>query len=199
MMSSIGACLSALREGRLLALPTDTYYALACDPLNSAAMSRLRALKRPSAHRPWPLLVDRQVDLAALGCVVTELARRLICAFWPGQVTVVVPCSGALSLAVGRKGDGAVGFRSPAGPPFLAELLHTWRGPITGTSANLSGQAPATTPADFDPSLGEAVACVVTAVCPGGAASTVVDATGTVTGIIREGVVPASEIIGVLS
>ena len=149
-MLHTAACLTSLRRGQLVALPTDTYYALACDPLNPGAMSKLNELKQPPAGRPWPLLVSAEQDLSKLGCVITDIGARLIEVFWPGQVTLVLPCSGPLSDVAGRTEDGAVGFRVPAGPMDLIKILHDWGAPITGTSANVTGSPPATTQADVD-------------------------------------------------
>jgi L-threonylcarbamoyladenylate synthase len=198
-MHHTAACLSSLRRGQLVALPTDTFYALACDPLNPAAMSKLHILKHSPAGRPWPLLVSADLDLPEQGCVVTEMGARLIRHFWPGQVTIVLPCTGPLAMAAGRTKDGAVGLRAPAGPAALLEILSEWRAPLTGTSANVSGRPPAATHTEVEDSFGDAVGCIVSGHCPGGTASTVVDATGTVPEIIRVGAVTTFAIMARLS
>jgi tRNA threonylcarbamoyl adenosine modification protein (Sua5/YciO/YrdC/YwlC family) len=162
-------------------------------------MSKLNELKQPPAGRPWPLLVSAEQDLSKLGCVITDIGARLIEVFWPGQVTLVLPCSGPLSDVAGRTEDGAVGFRVPAGPMDLIKILHDWGAPITGTSANVTGSPPATTQADVEGYFGDAVECIVPGRCPGGVASTVVDVTGSVPDIIREGAVPTASILDVLS
>jgi len=198
-MHHTAACLTSIRRGQLVALPTDTYYALACDPLNHSAMSKLRDLKQPPDDRPWPLLVPAELDLEKLGFVVTAMGARLIQYFWPGQVTLVLPCTGPLSVVAGRTEDGAVALRVPAGPTALNEILRDWSAPITGTSANVSGKPPAATQAEVVAYFGDALDCIVPGRCPGGAASTVVDVTGETPGIIREGAVSTSAIMDVLS
>jgi L-threonylcarbamoyladenylate synthase len=182
-----------------VALPTDTFFALACDPLNPAAMAMLCHIKQPLRGRPWPRLVSTGIELTQLGCTVTDMGEELIRHFWPGQVTIVLPCTGPLSLAAGRADDGAVGLRAPSGPKVLLEILDEWRGAVTGTSANKSGEPPAASEAEVADYFGETVDFIVPGRCPGGVVSTVVDATGSVPVIIREGAVPTTVIMDSLS
>ncbi|MFQ5892720.1 MAG: L-threonylcarbamoyladenylate synthase [Nitrospinota bacterium] len=184
----IEACLERLRRGDLLAGPTDTTYGLFCDPFRPEALARLAALKGRPAGKPIPLLVADRRQAARLTTTVPPLADRLMDAFWPGGLTIVVPASPPVPEPV-TGGTGTVGLRQPASP-YLVRLMGAYGGPLTGTSANRSGRSPATTAAEVLAALGDEVDAVI----DGGVAdrregSTVVVVTADGFSVVREGVV----------
>lgn len=181
-------CIRALESGRVVAFATDTFYALACDPYNLKALNQLRALKGRSASRPLPLLIAQDYDWQELGCEHTGLTRTLARLFWPGKLTMIVPCHSDLAARVGREGDDLLGLRVPGGD-WLQELLSQWGGPVVGTSANLSGQPPARSCDEAREYFGNKVFYVDGGMAPGGAPSTVVQLVKGGLRVIREGAV----------
>ena len=174
-MSEADSCVRALRRGGVVAVPTDTLYGLLADPHSAPAMATLRRLKQVTGPRPWPLLIPAGFDLSRLGCTLSDSGRRLAARFWPGKITLIVPCTSPLAQVVGRPKDGAVGLRVPGGPPELAELLMQWDGPLTGTSANPQGCPPALDSDGVHRYFPDLLAHVVPGRSGGGAPSTVVD------------------------
>jgi L-threonylcarbamoyladenylate synthase len=176
-----------------VAFPTDTFFALSCDPFDAQALSLLRRLKGIGHDRPLPLLIPAIFDVSTLGCEFNGLASELAERFWPGKLTLIVPCKGALAEAVGRPNDGAIGLRIPAGA-WLQHLLSSWSGPLVGTSANPTGRPPAVSPAQIHDYFGRQLGWASDQSAPGGEPSTVVDVTSGEIHIEREGAVPVSDL-----
>lgn len=184
----IEACLERLRRGELLAGPTDTTYGLFCDPFLPEGLDRIAALKGRDKDRPIPLLVADRLQAARLAETIPPLAARLMEAFWPGGLTIVVPASSDLPKPV-TGGTGTVGLRQPDSP-YLLGLMEALGGPLTGTSANRTGMAPSASAAEVLSSLGNDVDAIV----DGGVAdkregSTVVEVSAEGLFVLREGVV----------
>jgi len=180
---------SVLEAGEVIALPTETFYGLAVDAFQSAAVRRLNVLKRKPADSPSLLLVSstEQVDQVARN--LPETFHTLAGAFWPGPLTLVVSAADRLPREV-TGGRGTVGVRVPGLglPRRLAGVLGR---PITGVSANLHGEAPCRTPAEVVRALPEGIAMILDGgPAPGGAASTVLDLSGETARIVRAGAVP---------
>jgi len=187
-----------LRGGGLVAFPTDTLYGLAAVASNDAAVERLFAAKRRSRDRPLPILIASVADIDAVATHVSTAARRLMEAFWPGGLTLVLPRRpGFRSLALA--GGETVALRVPAHPVAL-ELLRRVGEPLTGTSANLSGRPGPRSAEEVRRHLGDRVDLVVDAgPSPGGVESTVVDCTVDPPRVLREGAVPAERVAAALS
>ena len=185
-----------LREGGVVAFPTDTLYGLGADVFNASALQRVFDIKGRPAELALPVLVADwpQVEVVAVG--LTEAARRLAAAFWPGSLTLVLPKSPSLSLLV-TGGRDTVAVRMPDHPVPLTLAAQLGR-PITGTSANRSGEADLKTLAAVQATLGGSVDCIVdVGPPPQGTPSTVVDLTGDVPALIREGAIPFAEVLRV--
>lgn len=160
------------------------------------AVERVFRLKRRSPTQPLPLLLaDReQIEMAVAS--VPPLATRLMDAFWPGALTLVLPRSPLVPASVCGGGQG-VGVRVPDHPVPRA-LARGLGVPIVGTSANISGQPSPRTAAEVREQLGEGVDFIIDGgPCPGGVESTVVDLTGEPR-LLREGAIPRPEIERVL-
>jgi tRNA threonylcarbamoyl adenosine modification protein (Sua5/YciO/YrdC/YwlC family) len=111
----------------------------------TAAVERLRRWKGREAGRPLPVLVDDESALERLGIELSPALRRLIDAFWPGPLTLVLACPESFAPGVARE-DGAVGFRCSSHPLAAALASRAAReeiGPLTATSLNRSGEPPA--------------------------------------------------------
>lgn len=174
-----------LRGGGLVAYPTDTVYGLAALPTDGAAVRRLFEAKGRAPDQATPLLIAWAEQLPIVATEVPASAWLLIEAFWPGALTIVLPKAQTFrSVAVGE----TVGVRVPD-HPTPRELARMLGGPITGTSANLSGPNPEPLTADDVRSqLGDVVDLVIDGGrCAGGRPSTVVDCTVAPPRILREG------------
>ncbi|MGH7934014.1 MAG: L-threonylcarbamoyladenylate synthase [Candidatus Binataceae bacterium] len=140
---SIAEAVEALRAGEPVVYPTETFYGVGADALSPAALERLFALKRREAGKPVALIAA-DIEMAfALAREIPDAARRLAEAFWPGPLTLVMPPRAGLPEPLAGP-DGGVGVRVSS-HPVARELAARLGRPITATSANLSGDPPATT------------------------------------------------------
>jgi L-threonylcarbamoyladenylate synthase len=180
-----------LRRGGLVAYPTDTVYGLAALPTDDQAVASLFKAKKRPPERAVPLLIASQAELAQVAADVPEVAQRLIEAFWPGALTIVLRRAPAFrSPSIGE----TVAVRVPD-HPTPRELARLLGAPITGTSANVSGGPEPLTADDVRSHLGDAVDLVIDGGrCPGGRPSTVVDCTMEPPRILREGAIGREEL-----
>ena len=194
--ADIAAAAAVLQAGGLVALPTETVYGLGADATNDRAVAGIFAAKgRPQFN---PLIVHvPDLDTAARYAEVTEIARVLAAAFWPGPLTLVVPVrDGTLSPLV-TAGLPTVAIRVPAGTA-AQELLGAFDGPIAAPSANPSGRVSATTAAHVLDGLSGKIDAVIDAgPCPVGVESTIIGCWD-VARMLRPGGVPAEAIEDVL-
>lgn len=189
----VEAAAELLREGGVLALPTETFYALAADAFNRAALVRLNALKKKPVGSPILLLLADRSQVAQVSRDLPEAFATLAGRFWPGPLTLVVP--GRSDLPGEILGEhGTVGIRVPG--LALARLLAASLGrPITGVSANLHDRPPCRTAHEVVQTFDAGVDLVLDGgPSPGGAPSTVVDLTAPHPRILRQGAVPASSL-----
>jgi tRNA threonylcarbamoyl adenosine modification protein (Sua5/YciO/YrdC/YwlC family) len=184
---------SALASGRIVAYPTDTFYGLAVDPRNAAAVDRLISVKGRSADRAFPLIaadVPQIVDhIGALPVAALRLAER----FWPGPLTLVVRAPGSFAPAVYGESHG-VAVRVPD-HAVAREVARVARHPITATSANRSGQPPAATARAVLDALEEIDLVLDGGPTVGGEPSTIVDLTGNRARLLRAGAVPWERVL----
>jgi L-threonylcarbamoyladenylate synthase len=194
--ADLAPALSVLRSGGVVAFPTDTFYGLAADPTQPAAVERVFAIKGRAAGEALPLVA---VSIEAveqfcgpIGAAGARLARH----FWPGPLALLLDAPAAVVPAV-HAATGAVAIRVP-GHPVARALTEAFGRPLTATSANRSGQRPAADAAalaDLDPSL----FVVDAGVTAGGAPSTIVDARVSPPRLVREGAVPWNRVLTFLS
>jgi L-threonylcarbamoyladenylate synthase len=182
-----------IRTGGVIAMPTDTFYGLAADPFDAAAVRRLFEVKERDAGRALPLIAADAAQIAENLGRLTPLAARLAGRFWPGPLTLIVEGPAALRREV-TGGTGRVGVRVPANGVARAVCAAAGR-PVTATSANLSG-APATAePEVVERTLGDRIDLLLdTGATPGGRPSTIVDATEAEPRLVRAGVIAWDEI-----
>jgi len=182
-----------LLRGTVVAFPTDTFYGLGADPFNLAAVSEIFRIKRRTAERPIPLLVDSIEQAVGLADHPPKLFFTLAQKFWPGPLTLVVPAAGPIPLKV-TANTGKVGLRWPLAP-FVVALIAAVGRPITGTSANLSDMESCSTADEVDCQIGDVVPLILDGgLTRGGLASTVVELTGETGRIVRPGAIPESEL-----
>lgn len=186
-----------IRRGGLVIIPTRGLYGIAADILNPAAVARVFALKGRHAGKPLLALINHRDMLTMLVKSIPPRAERLMQQFWPGQVTIVLNAVPGLPEGMCSE-DGNIGVRWVAHP--VADALVTAVGrPITGTSANLSGDKGAATIDEIPRQVFDSVDMVLDAgELAGGPGSTVVDVTGESPLVLRQGAVPADTITAAL-
>jgi L-threonylcarbamoyladenylate synthase len=190
----IGEAVKALQRGGVVVYPTETFYGLGVDPRSTSAVNALFQLKRRRPDQPLPLIAADNGQIRDHVGTLTPLASRLASRGWPGPLTLVIPASSQLCEDV-HLSTGKIAVRIPA--DAVARALAKSAGhAITSTSANISGESPASTPDDAVRSLGERVDVLIDAgPTPGGLPSTIVDATGDVPVLVRQGVVPWERVL----
>lgn len=183
---------AAARAGNLVVIPTDTVYGIGADAFNSPAVAALLAAKGRGRDMPVPVLVGSWSTIDGLALSVSDDARRLIEAFWPGGLSLVIKQAPSLAWDLGDTG-GSVMVRMPMHPVAL-DLLRVV-GPMAVSSANRSGQPPATTASAAKEQLGTDVAVYLDGgAAPVGVPSTIVDLTGAAPRVLREGAVGLDKI-----
>lgn len=184
----------AVSAGELLVLPTDTVYGIGADPFSAEAVDKLLTAKGRGRDKPSPVLVASEEEAARLATDIPAAARALIRAYWPGALTIVLPARPEIGWDLGET-NGTVALRMPD-DPFTLELLRTI-GPLAVSSANLTAQHPANTIDDAQEQLGEKVAVYLDGgTSRGGEPSTIV-IVGETLQVVREGAIPASEVLRV--
>jgi len=182
-----------LARGSVIGIPTDTLYGLAADPFNLAAVDEIYRVKGRPETRALPILVNSQEQAMMLARETPRNFTRLAEQFWPGALTLVVDASHRLPLKV-TAGTGRIALRWPRSE-VVTQLIDEFDGPITGTSANVSGFAPCSNAGQVMKQLGERLPLVLDAGDTGVAlASTVVELHGEAWKILREGAIPVAEI-----
>ena len=186
--------ITALRNGGVVAFPTETFYGLAVDPRLIFAVTKLFALKRRPADRPIPLIASNVQQVIEQVGTITPLAKRLASRGWPGPLTLLIPASAHLSPDV-HLSTGRAAVRVPADSIARALAEHAGHA-ITSTSANLSGQSAPSSPDAVVASFGDGIDVLIDAgPTPGGLPSTIVDATGSEAVLVRAGAIPWDRVL----
>ena len=193
----IQEAVTALGNGELAVVPTDTVYGVAADAFKPDAVAALLAAKGRGRQMPPPVLVGSRRAAFALVEDVTTSASDLIDEFWPGGLTLVFRSSRTLAWDLGDT-RGTVAVRMPLHPVTLDLLKES--GPLAVSSANISGSPPATTAADAESQLGEAISVYLDGgPCSGEIPSTIVDVTGPVPKLLRSGAVTVKRLRNVVA
>jgi L-threonylcarbamoyladenylate synthase len=192
-LSALSRIARILKSGEVIAYPTETFYGLGADAYNPAAVDRIFDIKGRDQKNPIPLIIGSMEMLAGLVLDVPQNAARLIEKFWPGPLTLVFAAAASVNPAL-TGGTGKIGIRL-SGNPVARRLSELIAGPLTATSANLSGAAECVSAAEVVRGLGERIGTVVDGGdAPGGKGSTVIDITVEPPRIFRHGAVPAEAI-----
>jgi tRNA threonylcarbamoyl adenosine modification protein (Sua5/YciO/YrdC/YwlC family) len=183
---------ATIRRGELVVVPTDTVYGVAADAFNAGAVNLLLAAKGRGRDMPVPVLVSSRAMLDAVVSEVPEAAGLLVETFWPGALTLVLRETPHLAWDLGEA-RGTVAVRMPDHP--LATALIEQTGPLAVSSANRSGQPPATTAMEARLQLGASVSVYLDG-GPGGAPvpSSIVDFTGEAPRLLRAGALDADKL-----
>lgn len=192
---AVAAAASALREGDIVGIPTDTVYGLAADPWHSGAADRLFLLKGRPRTVELPVLVASEEQALELTTCVPDSARRLMERFWPGALTIVLPRRPEVAADLGED-DATIGVRCPGHP--VPRALCQLAGPVATTSANRHGEPPLTNAQSLASAL-PGVALVLDAGPCDGEPSTVIDSTGEIPKLLRAGAIAWDAIVAVAS
>jgi L-threonylcarbamoyladenylate synthase len=184
---------SFLSRGSVIAIPTDTFYGLAADPFNLAAIDEIYRVKGRPETRALPVLVRSLEQAMTLAREVPQNFLKLAQEFWPGALTLVVEAATRLPLKV-TANTGKVALRWPKSE-VARELIAEFDGPITGTSANISGFPSCANAEQVMKQLGNRVPLVLDGGDNGAAlGSTIVDLHGGGWKVVREGAIPVAQI-----
>jgi tRNA threonylcarbamoyl adenosine modification protein (Sua5/YciO/YrdC/YwlC family) len=187
---------SCLRKGGVVALPTDTFYGLAVDPVNLAAVEQIYQIKTRQKHKPLSLLIASVAQAYELardtGTEFDKLAER----FWPGPLTLIVRAGTKLPLrSTANTGNVALRVPDAAIPRAVVEKFGL---PVTATSANLHRAPECTNAASVRDQIGDRVPLIIDGGPTGRAQPTTIVDLSQESGrwtILREGAIPTHEIV----
>lgn len=190
---NLALAVDALRHGKVVAYPTETFYGLAVDPFFPGALEKIIFAKKRDAVKPVLVLIDQLSRVTRLVSSVPPGFYDVVARFWPGPLTLVLPAHATVPDGV-TGNTGTVGVRISS-HPVAHELVRRFGAPITSTSANCSGRQPMVTAVDVSRDLGDVVDMVIDGgPCPGGLPSTLVALDEHGARLVREGVVAFSAV-----
>ncbi len=194
--ASITAAAQALQRGELLGLPTETVYGLAADASNDAAVAKIFEAKGRPANHPLIVHVASAQGVQRFASHVPDFAQKLIDAFWPGPLTLILPRRPEVA-AVAAGGQNSVGLRCPSHPTAHAVLKSAETLGVFGVaapSANLFGRVSPTTAAHVAGEFGDDLLIVDGGACEVGIESTIVDCTRAAPVLLRPGVLTPQQL-----
>ena len=181
---AVAPYVTLLRASGVIACPTETQMGLLADARDPIAVQRVCAMKRRPEGEPLGLLVPSFAAALELAEDERGVAAQLAARYWPGPLTLVMNARQGIEAALMK--DGKVAVRVPGPSPAL-EIVQAFGGPLTATSANISGQRPLESEAELRAAFGDALAAIVRGKVPGGLPSTLVDVTGAELRVLRVG------------
>lgn len=191
----IEQAVACIQAGGVLAIPTDSFYALAVGVFQPAALKRLLAIKDHRDHKPFPVLISDPSQLDQVVDGVPELAEKLMQQFWPGLLTLLLKAKPYM-LPVLKGEAGIIGVRQPDDSRVCEILKQT--GPLTGTSANRTGNSPAQSVEEVMQHLESEVDLILDGgPTPGGQPSTVLQIEPEPR-VFRQGAIPLSTLQDIL-
>ncbi len=194
--TAIPHAIDVLRNGGLVAFPTDTVYGLGAWPFDPKMLERLFVVKGRNHTKAIAILLGQVSDLDQISLDPNETAQQLAQLLWPGPITLIVPRHPRLPENIAP--SATIGVRVPDHPVALNLLKLT--GPLAVTSANLSGQSNALTAGQVDAQLHGRIHLILDGGrTPGGIPSTVVDCLTPQPKILRPGPITIADIEAVLS
>jgi L-threonylcarbamoyladenylate synthase len=189
-------CASIVKTGGVVVYPTDTVYGIGCDPYLDEAVERIFEIKGRNKGNPFPILASNIEDIEKIA-ILGKIGKRLAMIFWPGALTIICTLTDARISTKVTAGKATVGVRVPNNKCAIALLKHCKY--LVGTSANNSGEKPCN-------SISEVILSSLRgfdAILEGGSTkqgeSTILDLSGPIPKIAREGAISSKEIIRVLS
>ena len=192
MHITLAQAISLLKQGEVVAIPTETVYGLAADATNDAALRQIYAIKQRPADNPLIVHIADSRQVTDFAMEFSPLAQKLAQTFWPGPFTLVLPAKESVSTIV-RGGQPTVALRVPSHPLTL-QLLKKSGLALAAPSANKFTQLSPTTAAHVTAGLGERVPVLDGGACKVGIESTIVSVQGENWQLLRLGIVPEASI-----
>ncbi len=193
--NEIKFALEVLKNGGIVAFPTDTVYGLGALAFNNNAIESIYTAKERPIEKAIPVLIGDLNDLDQIADEIPGMALRFASRFWPGPLTCILPKKHTLPLAVSATSTVAVRIPDHRDARALLRAV----GPMAVTSANISGQAsPSTAQEVYDQLNGRIPLILDGGKTPGGIPSTLVDCTSEVPIILREGPIALTELLEAL-
>ena len=190
---AIDRAVRVIRQGGVVAVPTDGLYALVADPYNLHAVGRVFAAKGRESVRSLPLFVSDHLMAEDLGKEISPRFLILTRRFWPGPLTIIVPASARVPLKV-TGNTGRVAMRQSTAAVVI-KMLEKLEQPLIATSANISGQPTCSSGIQVFGTMDSRVDLVIDGGLCAGAGNTTVDITEPYWRLIREGAIPEKEIV----
>ena len=182
-----------LRNGGVAALPTDNLFCLAADASNETAVNKIFEIKGRSDSSAIPILIADFSDVEKYTIDYPNRLELILDKYWPGELTIILKKAATLAPNL-SPGMDTIGIRIP-NSEFIRSVVRELGKPITGTSANLSGEAPAMSSAQVELSLGSKLDFIYkNATTKGGLPSTVLDLSTMPARILRHGAIDESEL-----
>ncbi len=192
IQEQISSGIAILKSGGLVAFPTDTVYGLGARSAIPRAVERIYKVKQRPENLALPLLLAEPSQISEVASYVPPVAWLLVRKFLPGALTIVILKSKSVSRII-TGGGKTVAVRIPAHPVAIA-LIQGVGSPIVGTSANLSGWPSALTADEVGSQFGDKIDLVIDGGRCLGRESTIVDVTGKVPRVLREGAISREEL-----
>lgn len=193
-LRKIGRAAELLKEGKLVAFPTETVYGLGASIFHKKAIERVYKVKGRESRKPLTIHIANKADINAFVQELKPKAEKLISTFWPGPLTLVLPKKSHIPKEITP--SDRVGLRMPDHPIALALIERS--GPLVATSANISGYPSPTTPKTVIEQIGDRIECLIDGgKTPLGIESTVVDLTDKPV-VLRKGMITVESIEEVL-
>ena len=183
--AAIAQAAERLRAGELVALPTETVYGLGADASSDAAVAKIFAAKGRPADHPLIVHLAFPAQVGEYAAEVPAFAQRLIAAFWPGPLTLILPRRQGVARAAAG-GQDTIGLRCPSHPVAHALLAAAATG-VAAPSANLFGRVSPTTAQHVQDEFGDALWVLDGGACPVGIESTIVDCSRGAPVLLRPG------------
>jgi len=189
----IRQALRILQTGGGVAFPTETFYGLAVDAMNSGAVERIFQIKGRHFNNPIALIMGSKYNIGNLVHEIPVGGQKLMQTFWPGPLTLLFQASPRINPRL-NAGTGKIGIRVSS-HPIADNLANAMNGLITATSANLSGTSECNTAGEVLSELGDHIDLLIDGgETPGGRGSTFLDITVNPPTCLREGAIPLSRI-----
>jgi len=172
-----------LKDGGLVAFPTETVYGIGANYLNEKTIKRLYEVKKRPLTKPFTIHISDVDMIKAMNCEISSFAEKLIEEFWPGPLTIIL-----------KSPEGKLGFRMPKNR-IAKDLISKSGVPVAAPSANISGEKPPTSAEDIVKSLDAKIDLIIdSGRTEFGKESTIVDTTLFPYKILREGAISKEEI-----
>ena len=193
MILRIEKGVTVITNGGIIAYPTDTVYGLGASSDNAQAIKRIYEVKKRPMDMPLPLLLADVSWIERVTFSIPEIAQQLIDLFLPGALTLVMKKADTIPDIVSG-GKNTIALRIPDHPITIA-LINAVGKPLIGTSANISGKSSALNADDVKNQLGDKIDYILDGgLCPGGKESSIIDVTGNIPVLLREGAILKADI-----